>query len=86
MVLFFGMSIFNYLFIERRYIFWVKWDYPVLWAFLCTFKFVFFKIYIMLILYLDIFQGGFEVSNAIFQASLYVTIVTTIVYYSICHC
>ena len=26
--------------IERRYIFWVKWDYQVLWAFLSAFKFV----------------------------------------------
>ena len=29
----------------------------------------------MLILYFHIFQSGFEVSNAIFQASVYVTIV-----------
>ena len=33
----------------------------------------------MLTLYLYIFQGGFEVLNTIFQASMYVTIVTTIV-------
>ena len=36
----------------------------------------------MLILYLHICQTGFEVLNAIFQASVYVTIVTTIVYYN----
>ena len=33
----------------------------------------------MLILYLYIFQGGFQVLNTIFQASMYVSIVTTIV-------
>ena len=33
----------------------------------------------MLTLYLYIFQGGFEFLNTIFQASMYVTIVTTIV-------
>ena len=36
----------------------------------------------MLILYFHIFQRGFEVSNAIFQACVYVTIVTAIVYYN----
>ena len=40
----------------------------------------------MLILYFHIFQRGFEVLNAIFQASLYVTIVTAIVYYIMYHC
>ena len=34
----------------------------------------------MLILYFYIFEGGFEYLNAIFQASVYVTIVTAIVY------
>ena len=34
----------------------------------------------MLILYFYIFEGGFEDLNAIFQASVYVTIVTAIVY------
>ena len=34
----------------------------------------------MLILYFYIFQRGFEVLNAIFQAFVYVTIVTAIVY------
>ena len=36
----------------------------------------------MLILYFYIFQRGFEVSNALFQASVYVTIITAIVYYN----
>ena len=36
----------------------------------------------MLILYFHIFQRGFEVINAIFQASVYVTIFTTVVYYN----
>ena len=40
----------------------------------------------MLILYFYIFQRGFEVLNAIFQASVYVTIVTAIVYYNMYHC
>ena len=35
----------------------------------------------MLILYFYIFQRGFEVLNATFQASVYVTIVTAIAYY-----
>ena len=35
----------------------------------------------MLILYFHFFQRGFEVLNAIFQASVYVIIVSTIVYY-----
>ena len=39
----------------------------------------------MLILYFHIFQRGFEVINAIFQASVYVTIFTTVVYYNMCH-
>ena len=34
----------------------------------------------MLILYFYIFERGFEDLNAIFQASVYVTIVTAIVY------
>ena len=34
----------------------------------------------MLILYFYIFEEGFEDLNAIFQASVYVTIVTAIVY------
>ena len=40
----------------------------------------------MLILYFHIFQRGFEVLNAIFQASVYVTIVTAIMYYNMYHC
>ena len=40
----------------------------------------------MLILYFHIFQRGFEVLEAIFQASVYVTIATAIVYYNVCHC
>ena len=40
----------------------------------------------MLILHFHIFQRGFEVLNAIFQASVYVTIVTSIVYYNMYHC
>ena len=40
----------------------------------------------MLILYLHIFQRRFEALNAIFQASVYVTIVTAIVYYNMYHC
>ena len=36
----------------------------------------------MLILYFYIFQRGFEVLNALFQASMYVTIITAIVYYN----
>ena len=36
----------------------------------------------MLILYFDIFKTGFESLNAIFQASVYITIVTAIVYYN----
>ena len=36
----------------------------------------------MLILNVHIFQRGFDVFNAIFQASVYVTIVTTSVYYN----
>ena len=35
----------------------------------------------MLVLYFYIFQRGFEVLNAMFQVSVYVTIVTAIVYY-----
>ena len=35
----------------------------------------------MLILYSYIFQRGFEVLNATFQASVYVTIATAIMYY-----
>ena len=40
----------------------------------------------MLILYFYIFQRGFAVLNATFQASVYVTIVTNIVYYDTYHC
>ena len=40
----------------------------------------------MLILYFYIFQRGFEVLNATFQAFVYVTIVTAIVYYDMYHC
>ena len=40
----------------------------------------------MLILYFYIFQRGFEVLNAIFQGSVYVTIVTATVYYDMNHC
>ena len=39
----------------------------------------------MLILYFHIFQGGFEVLDAIFQGSVYVTNVTAIVYYNMYH-
>ena len=37
----------------------------------------------MLILYFHIFQRGFEVLHAIFQASVYVIIVTAFVYYTV---
>ena len=40
----------------------------------------------MLILYLHIFQRGFEALSAIFQASVYVTIVIVILYYNMYHC
>ena len=40
----------------------------------------------MLILYFYIFQRGFEVLNETFQAFVYVTIVTAIVYYDMYHC
>ena len=40
----------------------------------------------MLILCFHIFQRGFEVLNAIFQAFVYVTVVTAIVYYNMYHC
>ena len=40
----------------------------------------------MLVLYFYIFQKGLEVLNATFQASMYVTIVTAIVYYDMYHC
>ena len=40
----------------------------------------------MLILYFYIFQRGFEVLNATFQAFVYATIVTAIVYYDMYHC
>ena len=40
----------------------------------------------MQILYFPIFQRGFEVLNAKFQASVYVTIITAIVYYNMNHC
>ena len=40
----------------------------------------------MRILYFPIFQRGFEVLNAKFQASVYVTIITAIVYYNMNHC
>ena len=39
----------------------------------------------MLILYFYIFQRGFEVLNATFQASVYVAIVTNIAFYNMCH-
>ena len=39
----------------------------------------------MLILYFYIFQRGFAVLNATFQAPVYVTIVTNIVYYDMYH-
>ena len=45
MVLFFNRSIFKHYFIERRYIFWVKWDFGALRGFLSAVKFVFFTIY-----------------------------------------
>ena len=62
-----------------------KRDYPVQ-AILYTFKFVFFKIQNMLILYFHIFRKCFEVLNAIFTASVYVTIVTAILYCNMQHC
>ena len=40
----------------------------------------------MFILYFYIFQGVFKVLNATFQAFVYVTIVTAIVYYDMYHC
>ena len=40
----------------------------------------------MLILYFHIFHRGFEVLNATFQAFVYVTIVTAIVYCNMYHC
>ena len=40
----------------------------------------------MLILYFYIFQRAFEVLDATFQAFVYVTIVTTIMYYDMPHC
>ena len=40
----------------------------------------------MLILYFYIFQRNFQVLNAIFQASVYVTTVVAIVYYNMYHC
>ena len=40
----------------------------------------------MLFLYFYVFQRGFTVLNATFQASVYVTIVTTIEYYDMPHC
>ena len=40
----------------------------------------------MLILYFYIFQRGFEVLSATFQASVYLTIVTNIVFYDMYHC
>ena len=40
----------------------------------------------MLIFYFHNFQRGFEVLNAIFQASVYGTIVTVLVYYIIHYC
>ena len=66
--------------------FWVKWDYLLLLVFLSAVKFVFFEVWNMLILSFHTFQRGFEAFNAIFQASVYVTIVTAIVYYNMYHC
>ena len=43
-------------------------------AFLCAVKFIFLKIYSMLILYSHISRSGFEVLNEILQISAYVTI------------
>ena len=43
-------------------------------AFLCAVKFIFLKIYSMLILYSHISRRGFEVLNEILQISAYVTI------------
>ena len=40
----------------------------------------------MWVLYFHIFESGFEVLNAIFQASVYVTVVTVVVYYDMYHC
>ena len=69
--------------IERRYIFWVKWDYQVLWAFLSAFKFVLQNM--LIFFFIIISQRGSEVPNATFQASVYVTIDTAIVYYDMYH-
>ena len=40
----------------------------------------------MLVLYFHIFQGGFEVLDAIFQVSVHVTIVTIVIYYNMYYC
>ena len=40
----------------------------------------------MLILFFYVFQRDFEVLNATFQASVYVTIVTNIMYYDMYRC
>ena len=45
----------------NRYIFWVKGGFVVPWAFPYTAKFVFCKMYNILILYFHIFQECFEV-------------------------
>ena len=59
----FNRSIFNHSFIEHRYIFWVKADFAVLWAFHYAIKFVFFMIYNLLILYFYIFQYFLKFSS-----------------------
>ena len=41
---------------------------------------------LLLWVYFHIFQRGFEVLNAIFQASVYVAIATAIAYYSMYRC
>ena len=51
--------------------------------FLSALKFVSFEVKNILILYFHIFQRSFEVLNAIFQVSVYLTIVSVIMYYNL---
>ena len=46
---------------------WVKWDYPVLWTILSTFKFVFFTIQNMLIWFFHFFREVFKFWVQYFQ-------------------
>ena len=52
-------------------------------VFLSALKFVSFEVKNILILYFHIFQRSFEVLNAIFQVSVYLTIVSVIMYYNL---